>query len=574
MNDFISALESGGDILSAFFAQCVELRQRLQTGRLYLAVLGQFKRGKSTFINALMKSNVLPTSVIPATAVPTYIEYGAEPCAKVVFVDGTEEKFECKSNQLEHMREFLSKYVTEKLNPHNGAGVERVALSIPSDILQGGLVLIDTPGIGSTHTHNTEATLRFLPQCDAAFIVLSPDPPVTDAELSFFKDVAARVSKLFVVINKTDIVSADELQEITSFVSHVLHTKADFPEDVVILPLSARDALSSHGDGAHWMRSGFHVLTDIVHRFKSAEKETVLNDAIGQKLNVIISDARMKVELAVKALTEPVSRVEELLQELHNTMNAARTQETQMLDLITGDHRRLSEFLEEQAAQLRKESTEYLEQVIRHENVSQNDIPESMRHFREAIAEHVPAFFERKLGEMSGLFSRKIADTLSPYNNRLNSLIEDIRKKAADLFNINYAKCHRSVSLELKRKPYWVAHKWSSSLIPVPDGFFDGFLPLGLRKRVMRKRIREFITDIVLSNVENLRYATLLNVDETFRRFQSDMKDAVTETVENTAGVIRQALKKRTELTQANNQELSRLQELSNRLRQLTTYQL
>lgn len=567
LDDVISVIEGAGDILSGFLAQSIELRERLRSGRLYLAVLGQFKRGKSTFINALIQKDILPTSVIPATAVPTYIDFGAQARAKVIFFNGTEEAFECPENQPLQLREFLSRYVTEKLNPHNREGVERVVLSYPSDVLHGGIMLIDTPGIGSTHTHNTEATLRFLPQCDAAFIILSPDPPVTDVEISFYRDVASRVSKIFVVINKMDLVSAEELHELTSFISSVLHSEAGFSEGVTILPLSAREALSNPDSEVHWANSGFHELTETIRRFKSAEKDAVLTDAIRQKLKTVLSDARMKVDLASKALAEPASRVEALLQDLHNAQAAARTQETQTLDLIAGDHRRLEAFLEEQAAQLRKESTEYLEHIVHYEDVSKNAIPESLRHFREEIAKHVPLFFERRLGEMSELFNSKISSVFSPYNERLNLLTEGIRKKAADLFDINYTECSRSVSLELQRQPYWVTHKWSSSLSPVPEGFFDAFLPAGLRRRVMRKRIRQYITDIVLSNVENLRYATLLNVNATFRRFQSSIRDSVNDTIENTSGIISRALKMRTELNEENNSDISRLQELSHRLR-------
>ncbi len=124
---------------------------------------------------------------------------------------------------------------------------------------------------------------------------------------------------------------------------------------------------------------------------------------------------------------------------------------------------------------------------------------------------------------MSELFNRKIAETLSPYNERLNSLTEGIRKRAAELFHVHYSKCDRSVSLELKRQPYWETHKWSSSLSPVPEGFFDFLLPSFLRKSIMKKRVRQYIDDIVVSNVENLRYATFLNVDSTFRRFKSEI---------------------------------------------------
>ena len=52
-----------------------------------------------------------------------------------------------------------------------------------------GQVLIDTPGIGSTFRHNAQATLNFLPQCDAALFLVSADPPITEVEVDFLKEV-------------------------------------------------------------------------------------------------------------------------------------------------------------------------------------------------------------------------------------------------------------------------------------------------------------------------------------------------------------------------------------------------
>jgi len=56
------------------------LRQRLVADRFQLAVLGQFKRGKSTLLNAMLGTSVLPTAVVPLTAIPTFVEAGAAPC--------------------------------------------------------------------------------------------------------------------------------------------------------------------------------------------------------------------------------------------------------------------------------------------------------------------------------------------------------------------------------------------------------------------------------------------------------------------------------------------------------------
>src|SRR5579872_5574757 len=73
----------GHPVLSALLV----LRERLHEARLQIAILGQFKRGKSTFINALLRAPLLPSAVVPATAVPTFIAWGAVPHIRVTYQD-------------------------------------------------------------------------------------------------------------------------------------------------------------------------------------------------------------------------------------------------------------------------------------------------------------------------------------------------------------------------------------------------------------------------------------------------------------------------------------------------------
>jgi ribosome biogenesis GTPase A len=65
-------LESTGANYGIHIQRLEELEKRLSQGRFHLAVLGQVKRGKSTFINALLGEEVLPSSVIPLTAIPNF----------------------------------------------------------------------------------------------------------------------------------------------------------------------------------------------------------------------------------------------------------------------------------------------------------------------------------------------------------------------------------------------------------------------------------------------------------------------------------------------------------------------
>ena len=78
-------------------------------------------------------------------------------------------------------------YITEKGNPRNRKGVREVEIAYPSDYLQDGVRVIDTPGVGSVYSHNTEVAYNYLPQVDAAIFVVTVDPPLSAAEQEFLK---------------------------------------------------------------------------------------------------------------------------------------------------------------------------------------------------------------------------------------------------------------------------------------------------------------------------------------------------------------------------------------------------
>ncbi|HEV2100753.1 MAG TPA: dynamin family protein [Stellaceae bacterium] len=115
-----------------------ELRTRLVEQRLQIAVLGQFKRGKSTFLNALLGEPLLPTGVLPLTAVPAFIRWAAEPRITVTHLDGRTERLTV--TEAAEINGELFRLVTEEGNPHNQAKIARVDVSFPALLLGDGIV--------------------------------------------------------------------------------------------------------------------------------------------------------------------------------------------------------------------------------------------------------------------------------------------------------------------------------------------------------------------------------------------------------------------------------------------------
>jgi small GTP-binding protein len=183
--------------------------QRLREARFNLVVLGEFKRGKSTLINALLDTTVLPTGAVPLTSAITIVRGAERPRLLVEFLDG---------EQREQPLSSLPAFVTERENPANHLGVERALVELPVPLLDGGLQIVDTPGIGSVHLHNTAVAAGYVPSVDAALCVLSADQPLAEAEREFFRTAAERVPRLLVVVNKVDQVDPAARADVLEFV--------------------------------------------------------------------------------------------------------------------------------------------------------------------------------------------------------------------------------------------------------------------------------------------------------------------------------------------------------------------
>lgn len=143
-------------------------------------------------------------AVIPLTAVSTFIAWRPRPLARVGFRDGRPPE-QCTAHEPDAIRDFLFRFVAEEANPKNCLGVERVELFYPASILEGGTVLIDTPGVGSTHRHNTDAALQLIPACDAVLFVVSADPPITEVELGYLRRLHQKLPASFLSSTKQTI---------------------------------------------------------------------------------------------------------------------------------------------------------------------------------------------------------------------------------------------------------------------------------------------------------------------------------------------------------------------------------
>ena len=555
----IARIEGLGQGYGHLAGQLGELRERLAQGRFHLAVLGQFKRGKSTLLNALLGEAVLPTAVVPLTAIPTFIRPGQTRAARIHFLDQREPQ-NAEVRTAGQLGEFLTGFVTETGNPKNTLGVAQVEVFHPAALLLGkGVVLIDTPGIGSTFRHNTEATLNFLPQCDAALFLVSADPPITEVEVEFLRQVQSKVSRLFFILNKVDYLSDDDRKAALEFLRKVLTEQAGMSADAAIFCVSARQGLEARakGNDGLWAASGMAQVERHLVGFLANEKAAALREAVGRKAADTLGEALMRLRLAMRSLQMPLDELQQRLALFEAKIDEARRQRVSAGDLLAGDRRRIHEFLEEHAEQLRAKAREYLGGIVDETMARNGQAGEDA--VQDALAEAIPGYFEHQAGETIDLFRDRMAQTLRPHQQRANELIESVRKTAAKLFDVPYHAPESADAFEMVRQPYWVTHKWSSTLSPIPTGLIDRLLSASAHHRRIRKRLLGQVGELVVPNVENLRWAMFQSIDHTFTRFGSSLDARLAETVEATHGAIRAAMERRRSHSEATAKEASLL---------------
>ena len=554
-NDIIDSLEALEGRFAEEKGKLHELRTRLQEGRFHLAILGQFKRGKSTLLNALVGDRLLPSSVLPLTAIPTFIQASDSLRAEARGMDGmVNDKF--KGDSISELSAFLSKLVTEESNPENRLGISHVNVFHPSPLLKNGVVIIDTPGIGSTFIHNTEVTLNFLPQCDAALFLISADPPISEVELKFLQRVKELVPRLFFILNKADYLSESEKDDAVRFYKKILQEKVGFDDDVLIFAVSALQGLQAHeaGDASKWSASGMAAVEDHLVRFLAKEKAAVLRKALSSKATDILSNILLQINLTIRSLNMPLEELEQRKHLFEDKIQETERQKMVAGDLLTGDRKRLMEFLEDQAVELRQKGRNHFEHILERTLADTVSIDEA----RQTLLNELPVFFERELGDMSRAFESRVTEILQPHQERADELIETIRKTAAELFKIPYRAPESSQAFEMTRQPFWATQQKKSFMNPIPEGLVYNLLPAGIRKRRMRKYLTDEIGFLVFQNVENLRWVTLQNLNQAFRRFSLELADRLEDTIVATHGAIHEAMKKRTEQSHAVASDLKR----------------
>ncbi|MDI2127453.1 dynamin family protein [Yinghuangia seranimata] len=225
------------DRLAELTKRVQAVEQRLNDDRYYLAVIGEFSAGKSTFINALLGEDLLPTSALRTTAAATRITHGPEFTLEVRFRnDGIRYIYPAgrtagAASPLGRMLLHLAPYLRV---PDDTAGIlslltadERIAPHLaylevrhPATPLRDGLVIIDTPGTNAEVGHTDITTEVMREEADLAAVLSPSASPASTSLTDFLTDALdpALLRRCVFLVTKMDHVEDDEHDDLLNHV--------------------------------------------------------------------------------------------------------------------------------------------------------------------------------------------------------------------------------------------------------------------------------------------------------------------------------------------------------------------
>lgn len=538
---------------------CRELKDKLASHTFNLLVVGQFNRGKTTLINALIGEPLLPVGVIPLTSVVTVLSYGDTAAIKVCFEDGR-----C----VEAAPAGLGEYVTEKGNPHNVKGVREVAVSYPSPWLKDGVRLVDTPGIGSIYSHNTDLAYRYLPQADAVLFLLSADQPVSQAECDFLRDVREYAQRIFFLLNKADYLSESELQDAVAFAQSTIAEAMG--HEAFIAPISARLALEGKLTGSAEVieKSLLPLFFTTLHNFLQKEKGEVLVSSIIGNLLRIISQARFRCDLELKSLSTPLEELREKIRTFEEKKQEVMLAREEYGLVLEGEAKRLVSKIVEPNLDVFKNNL--VRQVAanvetyfaEHQDLPARKLSEALE--QEIIAEIREAFDTWRSQEDENV--GKVFESLcSRFTARINETVDELFRFSAELFAIPFSSVQADSLWSVESGFYYKFWNEPGSMKIFTSSVILA-LPKFISDRLILKRMKEHIQETIEMQSGRVRHDFSVRLDKSVQTFRREMLRRIEATVES----IEAALQKGTELRQAGETEFvtrsRRLQETAEKL--------
>lgn len=420
-------------------------RQKLQENTYKVLVVGEAKRGKSTFVNALIGKPILPTDVDIATCQVFHISQSENEAYRIRFEDDSQQTIKS---------EDLPKYGSQVIQDSEGVPtldqiIRWIEIEAPISFLPKGVSILDTPGLGSLYAAHEQVTSRFIPMADAVIFVLDSKQPIDRQELEFLTDILEVTKNVFFIQTKIDQHQTDAWQEIQRRNEQIIKEKfSDKLNDVRIWPISSTNLLVA-GETQdedflevslyQELAAGLQAFLFRVAGWSRAAEALLLADHFhSQSRNILSNRNALLIEESQQKRTEAQNQLRQRKREFEEGWGGLGKKRKELIASL------------QKVAKLGKES-------FRQELQMDSDIFAKHRQKIQAIQllEEANQVGEKMNGEVAADISKKWRQTCNQAQNKCIELIGPFVEAAEELNLVkdktgSKVKVNTSISLDLK----------------------------------------------------------------------------------------------------------------------------
>ncbi|MBE6742174.1 MAG: hypothetical protein E7570_07720 [Ruminococcaceae bacterium] len=435
-------------------AQADELKSigdRLKNHIFSVGIMGEFKRGKSTVINALLGSSIVPSDIMPCSATLNYVKWDASKHAEVRFKDGTS-----KSVSVEELSNYITKITeeSEKL----AENVEDATVYYPCPFCQNGVQIIDTPGLNDDERMNAISE-SVIPMLDAIIMVTVPGSPFGMSEAEFVRNkiMTSDLGRIIFVVNKIDTVDEDERERLMNHFKEKIKSsvlgkmKAVYGEDseefksakdklagIRIIGVSAKQALKGKMTNNPELieESGFNEFEKMLSHLLTDERGLL---ELIHPVNQIVSTGKTSLEMIetrVNALEMDLEEFEKVQKESIEKIRETRKKKKDEIELLKSKGKTLyTDLLPDVQAAYDDVSNDVFD-YINGIDITEDNIKDkaSLTAFSETVGKDLQQKIEDSFSLATERLTNRVDDQLGSdvqalqgFNEEFNAMISDIR---------------------------------------------------------------------------------------------------------------------------------------------------
>ncbi len=269
-------------------------RDKLRENSYKVLVVGEAKRGKSTFVNALIGRDLLPTDVDVATSQVFSIRPSEREACRLRFEDGS-----AREISVDDLPKYGSQVMLDAgAVPMPEEIIRWIEVDVPIQFLPKGVSILDTPGLGALYAGHARITHRFVPEADAVIFVLESGQPVIEDDLKFIEQILTITKSIFFIQTKIDQFARDDWQSIQNRNQEILAQKfAGRISDTRVWPISSTN-----------LRSAASANENMKQAYLTASRYNELSAALEAFLARVSGRGRAAEAMAVAANYHATSR--------------------------------------------------------------------------------------------------------------------------------------------------------------------------------------------------------------------------------------------------------------------------